>query len=147
MALARVPAEHEQRRARHQRIAPHRGLAARAVEDHQPDEIDQSRTQARAGSVTLGYPGPDEPLRDPADQERGPRRDERGGDLVHQDAVAADAADGSEDQEQPDRLAIEDVDERPCAVQQAIADQQIELLVAMDHRVAEERAADREGHE
>ncbi len=57
--------------------------------------------------------------------------------LIGENAIARQQADRGEDREQADRLAIPYVDIGQGAVEQAVADEQIILLVDMDHRVAE----------
>ena len=86
--------------------------------------------------------------RDARDAPCGQRGEERRDDLVGKDAVTANRTDRGIDQEQPERLAIPEVDEgQPTTVPEPVADQQVELLVDLDDRIAELPSADRDGGE
>jgi hypothetical protein len=79
------------------------------------------------------------------DQHRGRRREQRRHELIGEDAVARQQPDRGIDREQADRLAVPHVDIRYRAVEHAIADQQVILLVDMDQRIAEVARANDDG--
>jgi len=86
--------------------------------------------------------------RDTGDAPCGQCGEDRGDDLIGEDAVTAEGADRGIDQEQAERLAIPEVDEGQAeAMPEPIADQQIELLVDLDDRIAELPSPDGEGGE
>lgn len=127
-ALGQV--ERDQRRAGNEQIVEDRRLPAAPTQQRQPDQIASARRQ-RAGPAR---PGPQ--CRAPDDI--GGRGGEQARDqLIGDHAIAGQQPHRGIEQEQPDRLAIPDIEIGCRAVQDAVADQQIILLVDMDDRIAE----------
>lgn len=108
-------------RQRDGQVVEDRRLPAAPAQQRQADQVQRAGRQRAA------------PVRP---QPACPRRHRRRDKLIGQDAVAGQAAQRGEQQEQPDRLAVPDVDIGHGAAQHPVADQQIILLVDMDHRIA-----------
>ena len=124
----------------HEQIVEDRGLPAPTAEKSQPQEIgDRCCPRAeRAGA---------QPSCGKRDQPGGRRSEQRRGPLIGEDAVARQQPHAFEQQEQPQRLAIPEIDIRQRPAQHPVADQQIILLVDMNHRVAEVMCAQRDGEQ
>ncbi|EPE62587.1 hypothetical protein L479_00991 [Exiguobacterium sp. S17] len=126
-------AQHRCTGNQHQRIVEDRRLAPFPLHQVQPEDIEDRRDEPAHGAgeaprhLLHAISGGD---------------DEAGRDqLIGQEPVAPPCGPQSPrsriEQEQPDRLAIEDIDIGQRAVEHPVADQQIELLVEPDHRIAE----------
>ena len=125
-----------ERGERGQQVVEDRALPAGAAERQQPEQIAEPRGKGRRGRRGAA--------REEMHQGRSRPRAQRRGELIGDDGTAAEHSCRGIDQEQADRLAVPQIDIGQQAVPQPVADQQIELLVIIDRRIAEPRPADRE---
>ena len=116
-------------RAGDEQIVEDRRLGGLPTEQGQGQQIGQGREQcaARAGEMQRDV------ANDPCGGDGEGGRDR----LHHQHRSAADRRNARENQEQPDRLAVPDVDVGPLPADHGVADIMIELVVDDDDRIAE----------
>ena len=123
---------HQQPRHQHRQIIEHRRLAALALHEVQPEHIEQRR---HPGAKRPGITPP------PAVNHKGGcRHEQRRQQLVVQKRIAPANAAGHNrpgiEHEQPQRLAVPDIDIGQRPMQPAVGHQQVILLVKPQHRVA-----------
>ena len=116
-----------------EQVVDHGGLPAVAVERVQDQEVGERRHERGAVPGRSARHGPD--------QARGPRHARRDDELVLDDALAAQRADARVEEEQPHRLAVPQVHIRELTRQEAVADEEVELLVEAEDRIAEGHGA------
>jgi hypothetical protein len=135
-ALGCHPAQHQPGQ-RHGQVEEHRRLTAIALIARQAEQIGHASPE--------GAPWPGDHARHAIDRQRGGRREEHGHHLILHHAQSAQQPDRRIEDEQAHRLAVPDVHIGHRAMQHPVADQQIELLVDVQHGIAESGAANQQG--
>jgi hypothetical protein len=130
------PAQHQPGQ-RHGQVEEHRRLTAIALIARQAEQIGHASPE--------GAPWPGDHARHAIDRQRGGRREEHGHHLILHHAQSAQQPDRRIEDEQAHRLAVPDVHIGDRAMQHPVADQQIELLVDVQHGIAESGAANQQG--